>query len=107
VISRSKNRELLAWTLAALLSLVALILAVVHFREKPAEVQPVRFQLELPDKVTFGQIGFPVMSPNGRYLVISEGFRWQATPLASFARFAEYSTAPYKRRGVLPVLVAR
>lgn len=71
VISRRKSRELLAWALAAVLSLVTLVLAGVYLGQKPAEVQPVRFQVQLPEKVTLRQIAFPVMSPNGHYLVFS------------------------------------
>lgn len=55
----------------AVVSLLALVLAVVHFREKPAEVQPVRFLVPLADKVTLRQYDFPVVSPNGRRLIFS------------------------------------
>ena len=71
MISRRKSRELLAWALVAAVSLGALVLAFVHFREKPAEGQSVRFQVPLPDKVTLDAFDVPVLSPNGRYLVFS------------------------------------
>jgi serine/threonine protein kinase len=71
MLSRRESRELLPWTLMAVVSLLALVLAVVHFREKPAEVQPVRFLVPLADKVTLRQYDFPVVSPNGRRLIFS------------------------------------
>jgi hypothetical protein len=71
VISRRNTRELMAWTLVAVLSLIASALVVFHYRETPAELQPVRFEVALPDKISLGEFGFPVMSPNGRYLVYS------------------------------------
>jgi hypothetical protein len=71
VISRRNTRELMAWALVAVLSLIALALVVFHYRETPAELQPVRFEVALPDKISLGEFGFPVMSPNGRYLVYS------------------------------------
>jgi len=45
-------------------------LAWVHFREKPQVVHPVRFQVTLPPKVTLDFSDAPMVSPNGRYLVI-------------------------------------
>jgi eukaryotic-like serine/threonine-protein kinase len=71
VISRRNTRELMAWALVAVLSLIALALVVFHYRETPAELQPVRFEVALPDNISLGEFGFPVMSPNGRYLVYS------------------------------------
>jgi eukaryotic-like serine/threonine-protein kinase len=71
VISRRNTRELMAWALVAVLSLIALALVVFHYRETPAELQPVRFEVALPHNVSLGEFGFPVMSPNGRYLVYS------------------------------------
>jgi serine/threonine protein kinase len=71
MISRRKSRESLAWTLVAAVSLGALVLAFVHFREKSAEGQSVRFPVLMPDKVTLDVFDLPVLSPNGRYLVSS------------------------------------
>ncbi len=71
MISRRKSRELLAWALVAAVSLGALVLAFVHFREKPAEGQSVRFQVPVPDRVTLDSFDVAVLSPNGRYLVFS------------------------------------
>src|SRR6185369_3359718 len=71
LISRRKSRELLAWALMTAVSLGALVLAFVHFREKSAEGQSVRFPVLMPDKVTLDAFDLPVLSPNGRYLVFS------------------------------------
>jgi Tol biopolymer transport system component len=71
LISRRKSRELLAWALVAAVSLGALVMAFVHFREEPAERQSVRFQVPLPERVTLSDFEAGVLSPNGRYLVFS------------------------------------
>jgi Tol biopolymer transport system component len=55
---------------AALASLAAVLLAVVHFREEPAVVAPVRFQIPMPEKVTLGTGAF-TLSPDGRYLAFA------------------------------------
>jgi serine/threonine protein kinase len=49
---RSKRRELISWLLLVTVSLVALSLAFIHFRQRPVEGHAVRFQIPLPDKMT-------------------------------------------------------
>ena len=71
VISRRKGRPLLSWAIATTASLAFLALAVVHLREKPSQVQPVRFQIAPPGKVTLGWVGTPVIAPDGRHIVFS------------------------------------
>ena len=68
---RGKSRELLAWAIVAVLALVAIVLAAIHFREKGAEVHPVRFQIAPPETVTLGWNDTPVVSPDGRRFVFS------------------------------------
>ncbi|HYM05476.1 MAG TPA: protein kinase [Terriglobales bacterium] len=69
--TRRNRRELPLLLLASLLAIAFLALALVHFREKPAEVHTIRFTVPLPDKVllTFGD--YPVVSPDGRRMVTS------------------------------------
>ncbi len=65
--ARSKSREVLAWTLAAAALFTAAFVAFIHFREKPAEAHPVRFQVQTPRYL--GIAAMPVVSPNGLRLV--------------------------------------
>jgi Tol biopolymer transport system component len=61
-----------AWTAAAALGLIAIALAFVHYRERPAKPPEVaRFQLRLPDKTTFSSSGNFTLSPDGRRLAFS------------------------------------
>jgi len=55
----------LPWVVAALLAVIAiaLVLALVHFREAPPEQRVMKFTLLPPDKTTFGAIA---VSPDGR-----------------------------------------
>jgi serine/threonine protein kinase len=56
-----------SWAVAALATMVALGLAVLHFREKPpASPEPVRFLISAPEKSTLS--GIPVVSPDGRWV---------------------------------------
>ena len=52
---------------AAVMTLAALTLAVLHFSETPTQPFPVRFQIPLPDSATPGSIGM-ALSPDGRRL---------------------------------------
>ena len=87
LVAHRKSRELISWVLVAAL---ALVLSVVLFRQRPALAPAVRFQIPLPDKVSFEWLDFPVISPNGQRLILpgidSEGRRhlW-LRPLDSFA----------------------
>lgn len=71
VAARRQRREVLAWAVAAALGLVAIGLAAIHFREQPAVVRPVRFQIAPPEKVTLGWNDAPVVSPDGSRFVFS------------------------------------
>jgi len=65
------RRELLLRLSASVFAIAFLVLAFVHFREKPAEVQTIRLTVPMPEKVmlTFGD--YPVVSPDGRRVVMS------------------------------------
>jgi Tol biopolymer transport system component len=56
---------------AAVLLVSTVVLALIHFRESPAEVHPVRFPIYLPPKATLQTPDLPVISPDGRQLVFS------------------------------------
>jgi serine/threonine protein kinase len=71
VVARRKRRELLFSVLLSSVSIAFLILALVHFREKPAEAPSVRFLVPTPDKVTLEYLDWPVVSPDGRRLVFT------------------------------------
>jgi Tol biopolymer transport system component/tRNA A-37 threonylcarbamoyl transferase component Bud32 len=71
VAARQQSREVLAWALAAAIGLVAIGLAAIHFREKPQDVHPVRFQISPSEKVTLGWNDTPVVSPDGTRFVFS------------------------------------
>src|SRR5262245_5984349 len=64
-----KYRERLAWMAAAVASVAAVVLAVIHLREIPAAVYPVRFEQPAPSKTTFSPFDVPALSrghePNG------------------------------------------
>jgi hypothetical protein len=60
---------LLAALLAAV-SLFAVVLAIVHFRQAPAELHAVRFQIPLPENVRMDLFDFPVISPDGQRLIL-------------------------------------
>ena len=70
VVVRRKSRQLLPWAFTAVVSLAFLALALVHLREKPAEVHPARFLIPPPDKVTFDVSDSPHVSPDGQRFVI-------------------------------------
>jgi eukaryotic-like serine/threonine-protein kinase len=71
VASPRSRRQLLPWMFTSVVSVALLVFAVIHFRETPAEVHTVRFTVPMPDKVilTFGD--YPVVSPDGRRLVMT------------------------------------
>jgi Tol biopolymer transport system component/predicted Ser/Thr protein kinase len=61
----------LASGIAAVAILTASILGWIHFREMPAlPAEPVRFQIPLPEKMSFGSSGTFAVSPDGRRLVL-------------------------------------
>lgn len=60
------------WAVAATFAAAALALAAVHFREKPPTPPAVaRFQIRLPEKVSFTSSGAFTLSPDGRHLAFS------------------------------------
>ncbi len=59
----ARPRALLWVVLAALTTAIALVLALVHFREAPPEQRVIKFALNPPEKTTFGAIA---VSPDGR-----------------------------------------
>jgi len=65
------RREWFGWTCAAVAMLVALGLAAVHFREKPAEASLMRFTVSPPEKMLLEWADAPVVSPDGRRYVFS------------------------------------
>jgi serine/threonine protein kinase/Tol biopolymer transport system component len=76
---RRRNREILAWGLVAAASLFAVSLFLIYFRQRPGEAHAVRFQIPLPERMSFEWHDFPVISPNGQRLVLpgvaSDGVR--------------------------------
>jgi eukaryotic-like serine/threonine-protein kinase len=68
---RRKNRERIAWAVAAVGLVVAVALALVHFRDSPPEIHVVRAFIQPPDNGSFfvlGTVGSPMLSPDGRKL---------------------------------------
>ena len=74
VIERRRNRERLGWALAAVMTLAAVPLAFVHFREHPTETRLVRFLMTPPEKQAFNWTDVPAMSPDGRRIAFSAGY---------------------------------
>jgi hypothetical protein len=71
VVRRKRRLVLLLSALLASVSIAFLSLALVHFREKPAEVHTVRFTVPMPAKVILDPGDYPVISPDGHRIVIS------------------------------------
>jgi Tol biopolymer transport system component len=67
------SRRGLIWPgVATVMTLAALTVSVLHFREKPpAPPASVRFQIRLPEKVSFTSSGAFTMSPDGRHAAFS------------------------------------
>jgi serine/threonine protein kinase/Tol biopolymer transport system component len=54
------------WAITAAACIVAVALAVIHFRERPpVEPEVMRFQIKLPDNVIFTRSAHPSLSPDG------------------------------------------
>jgi serine/threonine protein kinase len=71
VVVQGKRRVLVLYGLLAAVSLAFLVVTFVRFREKSSEVQPIRFSIFPPEKLTFGDLDFdgpPVISPDGSRL---------------------------------------
>jgi Tol biopolymer transport system component len=60
----------LPWLVAGLALVSTLAIALIHFRELPPSVQPVRFQIQSPDRLPID--GF-ALSPDGRYVAFATG----------------------------------
>ena len=74
VVMRRKNRERMAWSLAALLALATALLGVNAFRDRAAyrRVSPIRTSLLLPPGVDFAVNGeAPALSPDGKRVVFA------------------------------------
>ena len=69
--ARRSGRELLAWAIAVAALLAFAFVGFVHFREKAAEAEPVRFLVAPPEKVNLGLNDTPVVSPDGHRFVFS------------------------------------
>jgi len=65
------GREVLAWSFFAIASVAVGVLTAAYFRQPPRETRTLRFQIPLPEKVTFSAPDFPVISPNGQQLVFA------------------------------------
>lgn len=61
----------LPWMLAALFALAALVVAAVHFRERPPTPTAARFQIRLPENVNFTSSGAFALSPDGKHIAFS------------------------------------
>src|SRR5215472_6333183 len=65
--AHGKYRERLAWVAAVVASVAAVALAVIHLREIPAAVYPVRFEQPVPATTTFTLASdVPAVSPDGQ-----------------------------------------
>ena len=70
------SRERLPWMIAAALSamfLASLVFTVAHLREKPPSVSAVRFQIPVPDQLTFHWYDLPAVSPDGQRIAFTAG----------------------------------
>ncbi|HUJ22100.1 MAG TPA: protein kinase [Bryobacteraceae bacterium] len=68
---RRTRREMAAWGLAGVASAAAAVLAAMRWRERPSRADLMQFQIVLPARMTFEDSDFPVISPNGRQLVLA------------------------------------
>ncbi len=69
VAARRKNRERLAWTVAAALALAAAAFAFAFFRRAPQPLRTVRFEIGTPEDVT--SVDAPRISPDGRSIAFN------------------------------------
>jgi Tol biopolymer transport system component len=75
------NRTM-TWALggaAAVLAAAVALLSFVHFREVPPTPEVVRFQMSLPDNVSFTQFGVSTISPDGRKVAFA-AFGYDGAP---------------------------
>jgi Tol biopolymer transport system component len=69
VVARRRNREKLAWAVAAAALLAALALGVGFVRRAPAPRRMVRFEIPTPEGLT--TVDTPRISPDGRYIAFN------------------------------------
>ena len=69
VVARRKNREKLAWTVAAILALVSALAIVGYLRRAPKPPRVVRFELATPEEIV--ALDAPRVSPDGRYVAFN------------------------------------
>jgi eukaryotic-like serine/threonine-protein kinase len=69
VLSRRKNREKLAWGVAAAAALAAAIFAAAFVRRAPIKPRTIRFDIPTPEEVT--SIDLPRVSPDGRTIAFN------------------------------------
>jgi eukaryotic-like serine/threonine-protein kinase len=65
------RRQWFAWTVAAFCLISAFALAFLHFNEKHPGIDPMRFQIPLPEQASFSLTGTFSISPDGRHLAFS------------------------------------
>jgi eukaryotic-like serine/threonine-protein kinase len=71
-VAEAEHPSKMPWMIAAVFALAALALAALHFREKPPAAPAVtRFQIRLPEKVSFTSGGAFTLSPDGRHAAFS------------------------------------
>src|SRR5215813_9582063 len=72
VTTEQRSREILPWTLVAMLSIALGVLVAIHLRQPSSETHAVRFELQ-PDTVTLwaavGAVAIQAVTPNGQRLV--------------------------------------
>jgi eukaryotic-like serine/threonine-protein kinase len=72
VTTRRKNRERLAWSVAAVLAIVAALAVAGYVRRAPAAAEQVRFEILPPGKGVFDNVNSPAnLSPNGRRILFA------------------------------------
>ena len=69
VVARRKNREKLAWAVAAILALVSALAIVGYLRRAPKPPRVVRFELATPEEIV--ALDAPRVSPDGRYVAFN------------------------------------
>ncbi|HEY3203709.1 MAG TPA: protein kinase, partial [Thermoanaerobaculia bacterium] len=70
VASRRKNRERLAWSVAAMLFIIATLATAGYVRRAPKPPRSVRFEVLPPAKANYNNVDSPVaLSPDGRQIV--------------------------------------
>ncbi len=69
VVARRKNREKLAWAVAAAALLAAAALAYGFIRRAPGPARVIRFEVSTPEEIT--SFGTPRVSPDGRFVALN------------------------------------